>query len=540
MISKLLNSQSKTVTGAAVVIAAATLLSRLVGIARDRIFAHYFGAGPVMDAYYAAFKIPDLIYNLLIVGALTAGFIPTFTKLFYTSDDKRWAWRLCNNVITIIGVALAAVCVIGAIFAPTVSLLIAPGFTGQSRDLVVTFTRIMFLSPFFLGISMVVGGILQSLRQFVLYSVAPIFYNIGIIFGATVLVHTPLRLAGLAAGVVFGAMIHAGIQIYGAYQNGYRWQWHFDLHDADTRLIGRLMVPRTVGLAVTQVNTVVVTVLASLLPVGSVAVYNYANNLQGVATGLVGIPFALAVFPVLSAMVAENNGARFIENLSRTVRQILFLIIPCSIGILLLRAQIVRVILGSGAFDWTATIATANALAFFALGLWAQSLIPLFARAFYALSDTKTPFVLGVIAELMSIIAALLLMKPLGVAGLALAGSIGATLNCVFLAVALRASTQNMEESKLLGLCYRLTAAGLAMAVAIQAIKYPLAKIFNEHHSIGILSQGLASGILGLLVYGLVCRLLRVQEMVDLQQSLKRRWLKLWNVPAGIDEAGGL
>lgn len=539
MIRRLLTSPTKTITGAAVVIAASTFISRLVGLARDRIFAHYFGAGPIMDAYYAAFKIPDLIYNLLIVGALTAGFIPAFTRLFYQSDNKTPAWRLANSIVNIAGVALLALCAVGLWTAPFLSRAIAPGFSGDSQRLVVTFTRIMLLSPFLLGISMVMGGILQSLRQFLVYSIAPIFYNLGIIIGALVFVPL-LGISGLAWGVVLGAMGHAGIQIYSAVRNGYRWQPLLALKNPDVRLIGKLMIPRTLGLAMTQVNNVAVTMLGSLLPIGSVAVYNYANNLQAVPTGIIGIPFALAVFPLLSAAAAERSTDRFVEYLGSTTRQIFFLTAPAAILMLLLRAQIVRVVLGSGAFNWTATIATANTLAFFALGLLAQALIPLYARAFYALSDTKTPFVAGLISELLSIIAAMILMKPLAAAGLALASAIGATINITLLVVLLRETTKKLELDRLLAAVFKISAAAGLMAVLIQVLKYPLNAILNLDYFHGILLQGLISGGAGLIAYAAVCRALKLEEMIHFQSSLKKRWLRLWSVPAGIDEAEGL
>ncbi|MSU75704.1 MAG: murein biosynthesis integral membrane protein MurJ [Candidatus Magasanikbacteria bacterium] len=537
MISRLLSSESKSITGAAIIISAAGLLSDIAGVIRDRILAHNFGAGPVMDSYYAAFKVPDLIYNLLIVGALTAGFIPTFTKIFYrNNNDRANAWQLVNNLINIAGILLIILCGLGIIFTPVLTKIIAPGFSETNLAMATSFARIMFLSPLILGISMVMGGVLQSLRQFVLYSIAPIFYNLGIIIGATLLIHTPLGLLGLPVGVILGALFHAGIQIYGAYQSGYRWKWFLNFKDKDTLLIGKLMIPRTMGVAITQLNTVVITIMASLLPIGSVAVYNYANNLQSVPTGLIGIPFALAVFPFLSQMVGEKNGEGFIKHLAATTRQILFFIIPVSLVTLLLRAQIVRVILGSGAFDWNATIATADALAFFSLGLFAQSLIPLYARAFYALSNTKTPFTLGVIAELIAIIAALLLMKPLGVAGLALASSIGVILNLGMLVIALRQLTGNLEETKMLHLLFRLAIAGLAMAVVIQTLKYPLSNILNLNRFWGILLHGGISGTVGLLVYGGICYLFKVEEMMTFHASLKNRLFSFKNIPAGIDE----
>lgn len=528
---KILSGQSKSITGAAIIISGATLVSRLVGLLRDRIFAHYFGAGPVVDAYYAAFKIPDLVYNLLIVGALSAAFIPTFTKLFNSGENKSPAWKLANNVLNITAISLAALSFLGIIFTPALAPLIAPGFSDASKQLVINFTRIMFGSTFLLGLSMVIGGVLQSLRAFFLYSLAPIFYNVGIIIGATVLV--PLwGVNGLAWGVVLGAFLHFSLQAYSAYVNGYRWRWYLNWKDKETKLIGKLMIPRTMGLAISQLNLVIITILASLLPVGSVAIFNFANNLQAVPIGIIGIPFALAVFPVLSMAASQNNVEEFVKNLSATIRQILFLIVPLSIILMLLRAQVVRVVLGTGKFDWTATINTADTLALFALSLFAQALIPVIARAFYALSNTKTPFVIGVISELFSIIAALMLMKPLGVAGLALAFSIGAILNFIILTIALRTILKKIDGEKIFSSFLRIVLAAIPMALTIQSIKYPLAKIFNQTYFFGILGQGLVASIVGLAIYLLICYLLKVPELMQIKNSLARRWLQTKNLPA--------
>ena len=527
---KILSSQSKSITGAAIIISGATLVSRLVGLLRDRILAHNFGAGPVMDAYYAAFKIPDLIYNLLIIGALSAAFIPTFTKLFNSGENKSAAWKLANNILNITAISLAVLSILGIIFTPVLAPLIAPGFSVASKELVISFTRIMFGWTFLLGLSMVIGGVLQCLRAFFLYSLAPIFYNVGIIVGATVLV--PLwGITGLAWGVVLGAFLHFSLQTYSAYANGYRWRWYLNWKDKETRLIGKLMIPRTMGLAISQLNLVIITILASTLPTGSVAIFNFANNLQAVPIGVIGIPFALAVFPVLSMAVSQNNVEEFIKNLSSTIRQILFLIIPLSIILMLLRAQVVRVVLGTGKFDWAATINTADTLALFALSLFAQALIPVIARAFYAMANTKTPFIIGVISELASIIAALMLMKPLGVAGLALAFSIGSILNFMILTVALRSILKKIDGEKIFSSFLRIVLAAIPMALAIQSIKYPLAKIFDQTYFFGILGQGLVASLFGLAIYLLICYLLKVPELLQIKNSLARRWLQTKNLP---------
>lgn len=544
MIRRLLHLPSKSITGAAFIIAASTLISRCMGILRDRVLASQYGDGPIMDAYYAAFKIPDLIYNLLIMGALTVGFIPIFTKLF--EENKTKAWKLAQNITTILGVSLGILCTIGIICAEPLSKIITPGFSEEHRALLTSFTRVMFLSPFILGISTVMGGILQSLRQFLLYSIAPIFYNIGIIIGALFLVPW-LGTTGLAWGVVLGAALHASLQIYGAYHNGFRWQWYIHTKDPQVREVGRLMIPRTLGLAATQINTIIITVLASTLPIGSIAAYNYAYNLQGVPTGLIGIPFALAVFPILAHAAAEKNKEAFNQYLSFSIRQILFLIIPTSLIFLMLRAQIVRVILGSGAFDWEATINTANALAFFSLSLGAQSLIHLLARAFYALSNSSIPFISGIIAELVSIIVALVLIKPdlgvtdasrwfNGVSGLAFASSVGIILNVAILFVALRLKTGDLDDQKLIRMIFKIIPAGVGMALSIQLIKYPLAQIVDMDRFWGILLHGFVSGIVGILIYTTLCYILRVEELTHILQSLKKRWLKIDNLPPTLED----
>ncbi len=522
MINKFLNGQSKSITGAAILISGAALISRIVGLLRERIFAHYYGTTAIMDAYYAAFKMPDLVYNLLIVGAISAGFIPAFTKLM---QHRKAAWRMANNIVNILGISVIIFTILGIIFMPSIMPYLAPGFNADTQAMAISFGRIMFISMFILSISMIMGTILQSLRSFLLFALAPIFYNLGIIAGVIGLVPY-LGINGIAWGVVLGALMHFAVQTYGAYNHGYRWRWIFDIHDPETRLIGKLMIPRTLGLAINQINLVVVTILASLLPVGSVAVYNYANNLQGVPMGIIGIPFALAVFPVLSRAAADKNMDDFINHLSRTIRQILFLIIPVSVIFLLLRAQIVRIVLGSGAFGWIATVNTTNTLAFFSLGLFAQSLIPLLGRAFFALENTKTPFVIGVISELVAIIAALIFMQKIGVAGLALAFSIGAILNVILLAINLRSITKTLHEGLIFASFWRICIASLAMAVVIQLMKYPIAKIFDQQYFLGIFMQGTIAALTGLAVYAGICYFLKLPEFLQFYGSFKRRWLR--------------
>ena len=534
MIKRLLSNQTHTITGAALILGAASFLSRLIGILRDRIFAHYFGAGDTLDAYFAAFRVPDLVYNLVIVGALSAGFIPVFMKLLVKNKDE--AWRLTNTIINIFGLALLGLCAVLFILTPQLMRYITPGFDGEKLKTTILLTRIMFASPILLGLSSIISGVLQSFKSFLIYSLTPIAYNVGIILGAIFLV--PLfGVKGLAFGVILGALLHLAIQIPTLLQHGFRYRPTFEWRDANVREIARLSIPRTLGLAASQLNFLVITIIGSTLAAGSLAIFNFANNLQYFPIGIIGYSFAIAAFPTLSQLVAEKNGDAFTSHLSKTIRQILFFIIPLTLVFLLLRAQIVRVVLGSGQFSWDATIATANALAFFSLSLFAQCLIPLLARAFFALADTWTPFVIGFVSALINIIFALLLKDQYGVVGLAIAFSIAMVVQLALLWIALRKRTFTLHELPILHTLYKLSIAALLMGVTIQILKAPIAAVVDMTRFWGIATQGLVAGGSGLLVYSFVSLALRVEEMRELRVSLKRRWLKLTNVPGEVREA---
>lgn len=550
MLRSLVNSPSKTIASAAFLISSTTLISRLVGILRDRAFAHYFGIGPVMDAYYAAFKIPDFIYNLLIVGALSTGFIPIFTNL-YLGENKEKAWKLASSILNIAGITLAVSSLIGILCAPWIARAVAPGFNDETFRLTTEFTRIIFISPVLLGISMVLGGILQSLRHFLIYSIAPILYNIGIILGVVVL-YPFIGVAGIAWGVVLGALLHTSVQWYGSHHAGFRWSAVVNFKDRNVQTIGKLMVPRTMGLALTQINAVAMSILASTLGSGSVGAFSLANNIQGVPAGIIGIPFALAVFPLLSeAAVTIEGKTVFKELVSSTLRNVVFLLIPISILFLMLRAQIVRVLYGTGAFDWHATVTTADALAFFAFGLIAQSLVPLLARAFYAYSDTRTPFYISIFSEGCTLAIALALTRPelgltlhapelFSVAGLACASSAGITINAVLLYYFLNKKVAGLENQRLFKTLLKTTGAAFGMAIVVELLKTPLASLLDTTYGWGILLQGLISGIVGLLIYIGLCTLLRVPELEIVMESLKRRLLKSRIISGAVDDGSSV
>lgn len=533
MIKKILNSQTHTITGAALILGAASFISRLIGLLRDRIFAHQFGAGDVLDTYYAAFRVPDLVYNLVIVGALSAGFIPIFLKLLV--KNKAEAWKLTNNVINILGISLIIICSILFIFTPQIMPYIVPGFEGEKLEQTIILTRIMFFSPFLLGLSGIVSGALQSLKSFLIYAFTPIMYNLGIIIGVLFLV--PLfGFAGLAYGVVLGALLHLIIQLPTLWQHGFRYKPILDLRDPSTIEIGRLMIPRTLGLAATQLNILVITILASTLTAGSLAIFNLASNLQYFPIGIIGFSFAIAAFPALSKFVAERKGEEFIGHLSKTIKQILFFITPVTVLFLLLRAQIVRVVLGTGEFDWSATINTGDALAFFSLSLFAQCLIPLFARAFFALHDTWTPFKIGFVSALINIIFSLVLKDAYGVVGLAFAFSIAAIFQLGFLWVTLRKQTGTLRELSILHLVYKITVAAMIMGIVTQITKTGVGYAVDMDRFWGVFTQGLVAGLVGILVYTGICLILKVEEIYELKATLTSKWLKLTNIQGEVND----
>jgi putative peptidoglycan lipid II flippase len=533
MIKSLINGESKTITSAAIIVGAASLASRFLGIVRDRILAGQFGAGDALDTYYAAFRVPDLIFNLLVLGALSAGFIPIFTQYLQKQENDK-AWRLTNEILNILIVGLLILCALLFIFAPQLMQLITPGFSADKMVQTVALTRIMFLSPVLLGISSVLGGILQSFKRFLVYSFAPIFYNLGIIFGA--LVFVPMwGISGLAWGVVLGAGLHLLVQIPSSAWLGYRYKMIFNWKDSAVRKIGKIMIPRTLTLAINQLNLVVITIVASTLAGGSLAIFNLANNLQVFPVGIFGISFAIAAFPTLAALAIKDDKKDFIHSFSNTTRQVLFFMIPASVLLLVLRAQIVRVILGSGQFTWEDTVLTIDTLAMFTISLFAQALIPLLIRGFYAFHNSMTPFILGLVSAVINIILSLVLIKPfvflgynfdLGVSGLALAFSISSILNFALLWIGLRIRTGSLDEKNVLWSVFKISVATLAMAIVTQFMKFGIEPYFGTETFIGIFLQGLIAGLVGIAVFIVAGLVLKSQEMITFVNSMKKRMFK--------------
>ncbi len=537
MIRQLFHSHSKSIASGAMIIAFSSLASRLLGVFRDRILASEFGAGDVLDTYFTAFRIPDTLFNLIVLGAISAGFIPIFLECIQR-QGKAKCWEMVNNLLNILMIFLVTVGVVFFFLTPQLIDLIAPGFEGKKLQTTITLTRIMLLSPLIFGVSAIWGAILQSMKQFFIYSIAPILYNIGIIIG--VLYFVPVfGVYGLALGVILGALLHMLIQYPSVRAAGYRYRRSWNTMDPQMRKIVILMIPRTLSLATSQINLFIVTIFGSLLTAGSIAVYNLAHNLQSFPLGIFAISLAVAAFPTLSESAAASETKDFIKHFSDTTKQILFFILPASALLIVLRAQIVRVIYGAGLFNWADTINTADALAIFAISLFAQALIPLLSRGFYAYHNTKTPFYVGLFTVALNIgLSFFLIHSPWviqhfnsPVVGLVLAFSISQIVQCFLLWLLLRSRLHSLQEFEVIRSLFKTSAATFALGLSAHLMKYALEPFTGTRTFLGIFAQGAVAGVSGIVVFTLICYILKSEELFSLIAAISQKLHRYASAP---------
>jgi len=549
MLKKILNSQTKSITLASFILGVAYLGSAVLGLLRDRLLASRFGAGDELDIYYAAFRIPDFVAMLLIMGAVSAVIIPVFSQ--YLNRSKEEAWEFLSALFNLFLIALISVSAVLVIFAPYLIFLIAPGFSPEKKEMTVMLTRIMFLSPIILGVSNIISGILQVFHRFLVTALAPLMYNLGIIFG--ILFFFPaMGLPGLAWGVVLGGFLHLCVQLPALFVSGFQYKnVHFLAHPGIPRVI-KLMIPRSVGLGAGQINLIIITAIASTLISGSVAVFNLANNLSYLLIGLVAISFSTAVFPSLSLAFSKNAKEEFIHNFSLVFRQILFLILPLSALLFILRAQVVRLVLGAGEFGWIDTRLTAACLGIFSFGLFAQGLILLISKTFYAAQDTKTPAFISCITVIINAFLALLfvwflrfqnifsisvenILKlrdiDISIIGLALAFSLAGVFQFILLLFFLQRKFPDLKFKEILASLEKVFIATILMAISAYVVLYSYDSIFsntllNTHTVIGLLIQAFSSCFISFLVFLATTLLLKSPELIMILSSLQNKFGK--------------
>jgi len=528
---------SQSLAASAVLIGVLGIASRVLGLLRDRALASAYGAGPVLDAYQAAFRIPDFAYNILGLAALSAAFLPTFVRL--RSSDRERAMAFASRVFSVVACALAAVAAFGALAAGPLYRVLAPGFSPEQLALTTALGRVLFPATFFLGCSAVVGGILQAEQRFLAFAAAPIAYNAGIIVGVLALAPA-MGPVGIALGVLLGAAAHLMLQWIAASRVGFRFRITFAWGDADVRATARRLLPRALALGASQVQLVVIAAIATTLTAGTLAAFAFAVNIQSVPIALVGVAFALAAFPRLAGAAAAGDGAAFQRHFSAAFRQVALLAFPATVGLLTLKAQGVRVLLGAGAFDWDDTVRTLDALEAFGYGLPFAMFIPLLTRSFYAFEDTRTPFIVSILADVIGIAVAWVLGHTLGARGLAFAIAAASAFQATVLLALLRARATEFDDRRILAAVGRFACAALAMGVVIQFVKPIVAAWTGTDTFVGIGLQGVLAAAVGLAAYFAVGILLRSEEITALARAFHRRVLRAVALPfGGADEARG-
>lgn len=541
---------------AALVLAASSALSAGFGILRDRMLAGHFGAGRSLDVYYAAFKAPDFFYIILLSIVSVNALMPVFLEKAAASREE--AKKFLDEIASFFLLAIFILAAAAFVLIPYLSDIVAPGFSAESKKELILLSRILLLSPILLGFSNLLSSAIQSYNMFIVYALSPVVYNIGIIFGI-IFLYPIFGMSGVIWGVVGGAAAHMSVQIPALLKiRAFPFPvWRINF--AQVWQVVKLSLPRTLGLGLNQIVLVFITAAGSLLGAGSIAVFNLSFNLQSVPLSVIGLSYSVAAFPTLAKLFVNNKKGEFLNQTTIAVRQIIFWSIPAAMLIIVLRAQIVRVVLGaSDRFDWQDTRLTAAAMAIFTISIVAQSLIVLFARAFYAAGKTWRPIIINAISALMVVVAAPLIIKMFSrydfslsffetvfrvsdVSGtkmlaLPLAFSFGMIINAVWLFLAFQ------KEFGAIWPAVRITffdslKSSLVMAVVCYSILNILGGFLNTKRFWGIASQGLIAGVIGLTVLFFILKWLKNKELEELIRAIRH---KSWKARVVVPESENL
>lgn len=547
MVRRVFNFMYKEVRGlhqAAYILALFAVGSQLLAVIRDRLLAHLFGAGPELDLYYAAFRIPDLMY-VLFASVLSVYVLLPFVSRYTEVGGTRAGALVISQIFSIFLVVFSFVSVILALTAHLYIPLLFPGLVGQS-SLLVTLTQILLFQSFLLGLSTLCGVVTQISHRFILYAISPLLYNIGIIFGVAVL-YPLYGLVGLVFGVVLGALGHVAIQLPYVIGSEYRFGLVFSFEWKLIREVLAVSIPRALTLSVNQIVLLVFVGMATTMAAGSVSVFQFAFNLQSVPLAIIGMSYSVAAFPTLSTLLAKNKRDEFNHQLVTALRHIIFWSMPVAALIIVLRAQIVRVLLGSGAFDWGDTRLTAAVLAIFVLSLIAQSILLLLIRAFYAGGKTLAPLIVSCVSAVISVILAVWFhslylnhdgfqffvesaFRLEGVPGteilmLAVAFVLGQFIQLLVLMI-ISVQTFATNYRPLLRLFAQSFIASLVGALCTYAALIFVVDGINQETFVGISLQGFTAGMLGLSAVIIMYKVLHAPELFEIYRSFHSKIFK--------------
>jgi putative peptidoglycan lipid II flippase len=516
--------ENENVARAAGIVGMATMLSRVFGFIRDMVVAAFFGAGIATDAFFVAFRIPNLLRRLLGEGSLTVAFIPVFTEYLKTKS-KESALELAGIALTFLSLVLVLVSLAGVLLSPLIVSLMAPGFLKNPAqfDLAVFLTRVMFPYIFFISLVALCMGILNSLRHFAAPALSPVVLNIAMIL-CTLLFHRHFQqpIAALAVGVILGGVLQLALQWPFLIKMGVRLKPNFHFQHPGMKRIGRLLIPTLVGSGIYQINIFIGTILASVLPKGSVSFLYYADRVVELPLGVFAIAVGTASLPSFSAQVARGLFEEFKRTLSFSLRLILFITIPATVALIALREPIVSVLFQRGAFDAYSTKMTAQALLYYTLGLWAFSVIRVIDSAFFSLQDRRSPLKAAFVSLLVNVGLSILLMFPLKHGGLALATSIASAVNVLMLAFILRKKIGDFLDSKFYSSLGKTCFASALMAISIYLVSFFFP--WDVQASLEVRGLFLSACIAaGILTFFGTTFLLKSDEIVSLLSVIRRK-----------------
>lgn len=466
---------SRSVAANATIVAAAFVVSRVLGLLREILIARQFGTSGDYDAYVAAFRIPDLLFLVVMSGAFGSAFIPVFAGFLSRGEQDR-AWRLASAVLTYTVLTLLVVGQLVFLFAgPLMRDIVAPGLAPPQQELAVNLTRLLLLSPLLLGLGAAAQGMLQAQDAFTLPAVAPILYNLGIIAGALLLAPT-MGVYGLAVGVIVGAAGHAGVQFVGLIRRGMHFSPTLSRRVQGLGEVARLMAPRLVGQAAFQINFIVMTNFASRLGESKVSAINYAYQVFMLPHGVLALSLSTVIFPMMARQYELNQ----LDDLKVTLRgalgPLIFLTFPASVGLFAFRTSIVQVLFQFGSFSDESTRLVAQALAYFSVGLVAFAVVEAVTRAFYAMHDTRTPVTVAIVTVIANIALSAYLAPRLGHGGLALSIALTTVVEMAILLTVLYRRIGGLGRG-LLESTIKAAAATAIMAVVALRFAGPLAQV---------------------------------------------------------------
>lgn len=545
MVQRVINLMVKEVRGlhqAAYLLAIFAFASQLLAIVRDRLLAHTFGAGAELDIYYAAFRVPDLLF-VLFASALSVYVLLPFVAKATETDGANKGSAVLSQMFTLFLLGYAALAAALAFLAPWYTPYLYPGLPPDTIATVTLLSQVLLLQPFFLGISSLLGVVTQMNNRFILYAISPLLYNLGIILGIIVL-YPVLGLTGLVLGVVVGAVGHALVQVPYVQKSTHRFGLTSVFSWPLIRSICFVAVPRAFTLSVNQVVLLVFTSLATFMAAGSVAIFQFGYNLHSVPIAIIGMSYSVAAFPTLTSLFAKQDRTGFNTQLITAFRHIIFWSVPIIALVIVLRAQIVRVLLGSGAFDWADTRLTAAVLAVFMFSLVAQAILLLLIRAFYACGRTFTPLFIALISGSLSIVMGWWLLQwyetatevtawlqatlritnleGTEVVMLAVAFVIGQIVQLGLMMI-VSAKIFSLRYDGLLRLSIQSLVAGIGGAFAAYSTLVFVVGGINQETFIGILLQGFLAGVVGVLVVVVLYRLLGSVELNEIIRSFQSK-----------------